>query len=856
MKSHRCTDTGRASRATALLFALAMILLPGDSGPPPGGATLSLHGRSPGRSLPPGHNCRFWGAIGASLSDSLIDDHLRSGEFSLKALGSSNPNGWGLGIYAPALAAAGWEGPAILRGGPPADHPHDLRYDAGISQMQALDPTCAIAHVRYSSGSHSTVPDPHPFLRGGITLCHNGRVYAEEMIPLLEADDPDFLTTHPLDYTDPAIDSELLTLYIVKLLESGVPDGDGGTTFALGEVVREAIFRIYDNGALWTGANCLVSNGDTLVGVRFDHDEIEMFRLRYAQIAGSWVVASEAVGSDTTGWETVPPKHLGLFTPQAPPELVRIYPPSGAYLVVSDSAIDDDGDGGSDGNSDGDADAGETIELSVTLRNDGFEDAVAVHATLQTADSLCQIIDDYEEFGDIPVGETRECLEDFDLWIDPRAADGHLLELTLHIECNGGEEWNRDLPLEICAPRLSADGYEIDDSAGGNGNGRIDPGEQIAVTVTLRNDGHEHASGIEVTLDVSHPEVEVLEGFATLDSLRTGESLPLAPPFLLQVSPDCPDPDVITAELEVAADWGIGVQLAIPMPVGGIYDDMESGPGGWSHYVVTGGYQDQWHRSDQRNYTPGGAWSWKFGATGGGDYAHLSDGALESQTVTLRRSSYLRFRHWMEAEESGSYPGYCYDGGIVEMNLDDGGWEQIFPVGGYTHLIRNTDETGPFPPETPAYSGNLAWEEAVFELLGQTGQVRFRLRFGSDDAIAEEGWYIDEVEFFGTDSLWAGAEEGAALELHPALGQSRPNPGGPGLRIAFRVPARQTVQLRIFDVNGRAVRELLDGTVPPGPQSIAWNGRDDAGRTLPAGAYFYRLETPGLRETRRLVLLR
>jgi hypothetical protein len=37
---------------------------------------------------------------------------------------------------------------------------------------------------------------------------------------------------------------------------------------------------------------------------------------------------------------------------------------------------------------------------------------------------------------------------------------------------------------------------------------------------------------------------------------------------------------------------------------------------------------------------------------------------------------------------------------------------------------------------------------------------------------------------------------------------------------------------------------------------VTWDGRDDAGRPVAAGAYFYRLEAQGMAATKRLVLVR
>jgi hypothetical protein len=41
-----------------------------------------------------------------------------------------------------------------------------------------------------------------------------------------------------------------------------------------------------------------------------------------------------------------------------------------------------------------------------------------------------------------------------------------------------------------------------------------------------------------------------------------------------------------------------------------------------------------------------------------------------------------------------------------------------------------------------------------------------------------------------------------------------------------------------------------------GGHRVAWDGRDDAGRSMPAGVYFYRLEAGEYRETKSMVLVK
>ena len=69
-----------------------------------------------------------------------------------------------------------------------------------------------------------------------------------------------------------------------------------------------------------------------------------------------------------------------------------------------------------------------------------------------------------------------------------------------------------------------------------------------------------------------------------------------------------------------------------------------------------------------------------------------------------------------------------------------------------------------------------------------------------------------------------------------SLSQNYPNPFNPSTRIAFTIPAEKFVKLTIFDITGREVAALVNGTVKPGSYSIEWNGSNAA-----SGIYFYRL---------------
>ncbi len=90
------------------------------------------------------------------------------------------------------------------------------------------------------------------------------------------------------------------------------------------------------------------------------------------------------------------------------------------------------------------------------------------------------------------------------------------------------------------------------------------------------------------------------------------------------------------------------------------------------------------------------------------------------------------------------------------------------------------------------------------------------------------------------------------MALEPAL----PNPTRAGSWIHFSLGQGGRANLSVYDVSGRRVRTLLAGEAAEGASSLYWDGRDEAGRELASGVYFYRLQAGERSLTRKLVLIR
>jgi YD repeat-containing protein len=91
----------------------------------------------------------------------------------------------------------------------------------------------------------------------------------------------------------------------------------------------------------------------------------------------------------------------------------------------------------------------------------------------------------------------------------------------------------------------------------------------------------------------------------------------------------------------------------------------------------------------------------------------------------------------------------------------------------------------------------------------------------------------------------------ASPPLQFALGPATPNPGSGARSVAFTIPSRGHVTLRVFDVLGRAIATLYDRALDPGLYTAQFSTERWGN-----GVYFYRLETAGRLRSGRLVVLR
>lgn len=128
------------------------------------------------------------------------------------------------------------------------------------------------------------------------------------------------------------------------------------------------------------------------------------------------------------------------------------------------------------------------------------------------------------------------------------------------------------------------------------------------------------------------------------------------------------------------------------------------------------------------------------------------------------------------------------------------------------------------------------------------------------DAIKPDGTIFDSFSI-NKGGVKVADKGNIGLEGTFLLYQNYPNPFNEATEISFRTPTSGHLSLKIYDVRGQEIRTLMDQQQNSGYHSFPWNGRNNEGKVIASGIYFYRLEVTDKsqrqwEQTRKMILLR
>ena len=140
------------------------------------------------------------------------------------------------------------------------------------------------------------------------------------------------------------------------------------------------------------------------------------------------------------------------------------------------------------------------------------------------------------------------------------------------------------------------------------------------------------------------------------------------------------------------------------------------------------------------------------------------------------------------------------------------------------------------------------------------------------------GFFLPPWDLLHNERVWDGDGDGIAIidmgcyefGAPPVVGiedpiieiideinlSNYPNPFNPETKIIFNLPEEGNIKLEIYNIKGQKVKTLLDCYMSPGHSEMIWNGKDDNGKPVGSGVYFYKLLTPSKSYVKKCMLLK
>jgi len=205
---------------------------------------------------------------------------------------------------------------------------------------------------------------------------------------------------------------------------------------------------------------------------------------------------------------------------------------------------------------------------------------------------------------------------------------------------------------------------------------------------------------------------------------------------------------------------------------------------------------------------------------------------------------------WAELLPSGTPPSARY----CSTAFYDPVRDRVVVFGGYGGSYRN-DAWALSLTESPSWTellpgGTPPSARYCHTALYDPAHDRMVVFGGYDGAPKNDVWAL----VWGTPPL-SVPDVDAPLAARFEFAPPRPTPSRGAVTFDFALPRAAAISIVVCDVAGRAIANVADGSFAPGRHSVVWNRRDEAGNAAQSGVYFVRFQAPGVRVTRKAVLI-
>jgi len=567
------------------------------------------------------------------------------------------------------------------------------------------------------------------------------------------------------------------------------------------------------------------------------------------------------------------------------------------YVVYMHSTINDTAPGG---NGDTMLSPGETVKIPVWVKNWGIMTASGVTGKLRTHDANAQVTDSMKTFGTINAGDSATTGSNgFGLHVNPGLSNGYAIACSLICRDALDSTWGSMFAVTAYTPSLTTSAVMVRDSARGNGNGKIDPGETSDLQVELCNHGDGHGHNCRAVLRSGDSRFYILDSTSTYGLIRKGDSAGNASnPFVVRPDASIPIETPVTCTLYAYADGGYASAPQVFTIVVGplrLTDPIPDGPRTPPKYYA---YDDA-----DVGYPAHPAYNW-IELRGRGTTLSLTDDNTVQITIP---SAFGPFRFYgtsytqLSVCSNGfvmpgvgtcifgnntALPSTMFEGPAICLN-----WDDLLPaMGGGVKWMHDTlnhalvveyDSVAYFCAQptcdkfelviydTTVHSGDNN-NVIVVQYYTANNYTSSTMGIQSPSQAIMIQCLFDSAYSRACAPLVAGraikyctvAPAGIADQnnLSSVLANTQfaayPNPLRGTGNIAWSVQTAGKVTLKVYDPSGRVVRNLVESSMKPGRYAVTWNGKANDGRDVSAGIYFYKLETSSGKLEQKVVVTR
>lgn len=326
---------------------------------------------------------------------------------------------------------------------------------------------------------------------------------------------------------------------------------------------------------------------------------------------------------------------------------ITVVPADGPYIVFSSKVIHDE-------DSNGQLDFGEAINLDVTLKNVGSDPMDDFSAVLETESEYINITNGTANYNSISPNETQTIENAFSFTVADNVPDNTSNAFTITVN-NGDENYVSRISMKAFAPVFKIGNMTIHET-NGNGNGRLDAGEDAELTFSFENKGHSNAINGLASLNLLSPYIDIEENEVPFEVLAAGQTLSVT--YSIHISDETPIGYICNATLDVEAGQYNSTQDFV-VKVGVIVEDFESGELG-EGWVNNG--NNPWYFVNEDPYE--GQYCLRSGAIGGNGSINLSltheAGANDTIAFYYKVSSeanYDKMYFYIDGQEKDNWSG-------------------------------------------------------------------------------------------------------------------------------------------------------------------------------------------------------